>query len=156
MKIFSLRRSQGFTVIELVFVIFLLGAASLLFFIQKSNLETANADERRKIAINAIYYNLEEVFYPKNGYYPAEINDKVLTAMDPNLLTDTNGVKVDEKFNTDELDEESKKGLEGQDLHISEYRYEPTNCDNEGKCKSYTLRVSLANEAEYIKKSKHN
>lgn len=156
MKIFSPRRSSGFTVIELIFVITLLAAASLLFFIQKSNLETANADERRKIAVNTMYYNLEEVFYPKNGYYPAEINEKVLTAMDPALFTDTNGIKIDEHLNTDDLDEATKKSLEGQDTRLSEYRYEPTDCDVAGKCKSYTLRVALANEAEYVKKSKHN
>lgn len=156
MNTISHRRNHGFTVIELVFIILLLSAASLLFFFQKSNLETANSDERRKIAINAIYYNLEEVFYAKNGYYPNEINEKNLTAMDPALLTDTNGVKIDEEFDTSNLDEETKQSLSTSDKRLSEYRYEPTNCDSTGKCKSYTLRVSLVNEGEYVKKSRHN
>ncbi len=156
MNTISHRRNHGFTVIELVFIILLLSAASLLFFFQKSNLETANSDERRKIAVNAIYYNLEEVFYTKNGYYPNEINEKNLTAMDPGLLTDTNGVKIDEEFDTSSLDEETKQGLTTSDKRLSEYRYEPTNCDNTGKCKSYTLRVTLVNEGEYVKKSRHN
>lgn len=150
------RRTHGFTVIELIFIILLLSAASLLFFFQKSNLETANSDERRKIAINAIYYNLEEVFYPKNGFYPAELNEKNLTAMDPGLLTDTNGVKIDEEFDTSAFTEEVKNNLTKSDKRLSEYRYEPTNCDNAGKCKSYTLRVMLVNEAEYVKKSRNN
>lgn len=150
------RRTHGFTVIELVFIILLLSTASLLFFFQKSNLETANTDERRKIAINAIYYNLEEVFYTKNGFYPSEINDKNLTAMDPGLLTDTNGVKIDEEFDLTALDDETKNGLTTAEKRASLYRYEPTNCDSTGKCKSYTLRVTLINEAEYVKKSRHN
>lgn len=156
MNIISHRRSSGFTVIELIFIILLLSAASLLFFFQKTSLETANSDERRKIAINAIYYNLEEVFYPKNGYYPSEINEKNLTAMDPGLLTDTNGVKIDQELDTTGLDDETKNSLTRDEKRLSLYRYEPTNCDNTGKCKSYTLRVALVNEAEYVKKSRHN
>lgn len=134
-------RSAGFTVIELIVVIVILIVASFLFFFQKNNLQTANLDERRKTAVNSIYYNLEEVTYPKNGAYPAELTSSNLTAMDPNLLTDTYGTKIDDDQDTDEQ---------------SEYIYEPVGCDSDGKCKGYTLRVQLANEAEYVKKSRNN
>jgi prepilin-type N-terminal cleavage/methylation domain-containing protein len=149
-------RSAGFTVIELIVVIVLVGVASVLFYMQKTNLDTANRDEKRKIAVNAIYYNLEEVFYPKNSFYPQTINKANLPAVDPDLLIDTNGVdpsqKVDESL---ELTDDEKKTLETIVNGAYEYRYEPSNCDTEGKCKSYTLRVSLNNEAEYVKKSRH-
>jgi prepilin-type N-terminal cleavage/methylation domain-containing protein len=151
MKYASRDSSRGFTVIELIVVIALLAAASLLFFIQKNNLQTANLDEHRKIAVNSIYYNLEQVFYPKNNYYPATLSTANLPAMDPSLLTDTNGVKIDgtlDGVNSDENSDDSAK-------YAYEYRYEPTDCDSDGKCKSYTLRVSLSNEAEYVKKSQH-
>jgi prepilin-type N-terminal cleavage/methylation domain-containing protein len=151
----SRHRTSGFTVIELMVVIVLLAAATFLFFYQKNNLQTASLDEKRKTAINAIYYDLEEVFYVKNGYYPAEISNSNLTAMDPELLTDTNGVKIDDKIDTSDMDDVTKESLSGTDTHLSEYIYEPTNCDTEGKCKSYTLRVTLINEADYIKKSRH-
>ena len=141
-------RSAGFTIIELIVVIVILAAASLLFFFQKNNLQTANLDERRKTAINSIYYNLEEVYYPKNSSYPAELTQKNLPAVDPALLTDTNGFKIDDK-----LDSTAESTAENR---VSEYIYEPSNCDMSGKCKSYTLRVDLANEADYIKKSRHN
>ena len=149
------RSEHGFTVIELIVIIALVIGAGFLFFFQKNHLQTANLDERRKTAINAIYYDLEEVYYAKNGYYPAELAPSVLNAVDPDLLTDTNGVKIDEKIDTSDLDDETKKSLEGADMRVSEYVYQPTNCDNAGKCKSYTLRVALVNEAEYIKKSRH-
>ncbi|MBI3889880.1 prepilin-type N-terminal cleavage/methylation domain-containing protein [Candidatus Saccharibacteria bacterium] len=149
-------RSAGFTVIEIIVVIVIFAVASILFFYQKSNLQTANLDERRKTAINSIYYNLEEVFYAKNSYYPAEITSSNLTAMDPALLTDTNGVKIDDKVDTSTLDDVSKALLGNEDTRLSEYVYEPINCEADGKCKGYTLRVMLANEAEYIKKSRHN
>ena len=148
MNTHSHARSAGFTVIELMVIIVILAAASLLFFFQKNNLQTANLDERRKTAINSIYYSLEEVYYPKNGSYPAELTEKNLPAVDPALLTDTNGFKI-----TDKLDETQGASADNK---ISEYIYEPTNCDMEGKCKSYTLRVDLANEADYIKKSRRS
>lgn len=128
---------NGFTIIELVVVIVLLCAASILFFVQKNNVQVAARDDKRKTAINAIYYNLEEVFYEKNQYYPTKLEAKDLPAMDPALLTDTNGVKIDDTEN------------------VPEYQYEPSNCDAD-KCKSYTLRTILENEADYVKKSRHN
>ena len=148
MKTQSRHRSAGFTVIELIIVIVIATIAGTLFFYQKNNLQTADQDEKKKIAVNAIYYNLEEVFYPKNNFYPQTLNEKVLTAVDPNLLTDQAGNKIDA---TGDLSAVGRS----TEAKISQYRYEPTNCDNEGKCKSYTLRVSLVNEAEYVKKSRN-
>lgn len=131
-----IRRDSGFTVIELIAVTLLIAAASILFFVQKNNVQIAARDEVRKTAINAIYYNLEEVFYAKNQFYPPILEAKDLPAMDPELLKDTNGTEI----NDDEA--------------YSEYQYEPENCEND-KCKSYTLRVALQNENEYVKKSRH-
>ncbi|MFZ1360610.1 MAG: type II secretion system protein [Candidatus Saccharimonadales bacterium] len=149
-------RSAGFTIIELFVVIVILIAASLLFFYQKNSLEVARLDERRKTAINALYYNLEEVYYPKHQAYPQELTPAVLPAVDPELLTDTNGITLGEKLDLSNLDDDTKQLLESAGTHLSEYRYEPINCDNAGKCKQYILRVALAKEGEYVKKSRRN
>lgn len=125
---------RGFTVIELLFIIVIIGAASVLFFLQKNNLETARRDEVRKTSINAMYYGLEEVFYKTNGYYPRTIDQKVLPSVDPDLFADTKGVKIGESN--------------------SEYRYETANCDGD-RCKTYTLRTTLENEADFIKNSRN-
>lgn len=124
------RMQSGFTVIELIIVIVVLGAATVLLFVQRGNLVAADRDDKRKTAINAMYYNLEEVFYAKNGYYPATIDEKKLTAMDPALFTDPNGNKIG--------------------TSASEYRYEATGCDND-KCKGYTLRAELEKEGDFVK-----
>lgn len=129
---------QGFTVIELIAVIVLIGAAAVLFFVQKNNVNVAAQDDKRKIAINAIYYNLEEVYFQKNQFYPAKLDAKDLPAMDPELFKDTNGTDIND---TD---------------FASEYRYEPLNCTADGKCRGYTLRVDLQNEDDFVKKSRHN
>jgi len=130
-----IKRSNGFTVIELIFIIILLGVASILFFIQKNSVETVAQDNAKKTAINAMYYSLEEVFYPTNQYYPQTISSDNLKSVDPALFTDPSGVKL---------------GTSG-----SAYNYSPTNCA-ENKCKGYSLKASLTNEADYIKTSKNN
>lgn len=128
------KRLNGFTVIELLFIVVLLGAASVLFFIQKNNIEVSAQDNAKKTAINAMYYSLEEVFYPTNKYYPQSISSENLKSVDPKLFTDPDEIEL---------------GTAG-----SAYTYSPTNC-NDNKCKSYTLRSTLNNEADYIKTSKN-
>lgn len=127
------KRMSGFTVIEVVIVVVLLGLASVLFFIQKNNVEVSAKDDSRKSSVNAMYYSLEEVFYGQNKYYPASISAQVLPSVDPDLFTDPSGFLIGESD--------------------SDYRYEPTGCVD-GKCKTYTLRATLENEADYIKTNK--
>lgn len=128
-----MKRSHGFTVIEIIVVILFLSVATVLLLIQKNNLSAAQRDDQRKTAINAMYYNLEEVFFEKNGYYPAKIDSKTLRAMDPTLFTDPSGIKMNE-----------------QD---SDYRYTGNNCNND-QCKGYVLEAQLEKEATYVKKNR--
>lgn len=128
------KSTSGFTVIEMLIVILVLGAASILFFMQKDNLEIAAQDQQKRTAINAMYYSLEEVFYKANNFYPMTIDEKSLPSVDPDLFTDPNGYKLGEAD--------------------SSYRYEPVSC-TDNKCASYTLRTTLENEADYIKESRN-
>lgn len=129
------KRMHGFTVVEILFIVLVLGVACILFFVQKDNVTMVARDEQRKTAINAMYYSLEEVFYTTNNYYPASIDEIVLPSVDPDLFTDPSGVKLGE--------------------NESSYRYEPVNCVD-GKCKAYSLRTTLENEADFIKTNKSN
>lgn len=128
------KRSSGFTVIELILIIVVLGVASIIFFVQKNNIEVIARDNSEKTAINAMYYSLEEVFYPTNKYYPQTISSDNLTSVDSALFKDPNGIKL---------------GTAG-----STYTYSPTNC-TDNKCKSYILKTTLTNEADYIKNSRN-
>ena len=130
-----IKRTQGFTVIEIIFIIIILGIASVLFFVQKNDLAVAARDQQRKTAINAMYYGLEEVFYKANNYYPETINETNLPSVDPALFTDPDGAKIGSSD--------------------SNYRYEATNC-TDNKCKAYTLRTTLEKEADYVKTSRNN
>lgn len=124
------KRNSGFTVIELIIIIILIGFASIFVFIQKQNIEISANDKSRKTAINAMYYSLEEVFYPKNKYYPQSISSENLKSVDPDLFTDPDGIMINEAN--------------------SSYTYKPINC-TENKCKGYTLTSTLEKEADYVK-----
>ena len=130
-----MKRSSGFTVIEVIVVALFLGIASILMILQRNDLVASQRDNQRKTAINAMYYNLEEVYYAKNGYYPDTINNTVLTAMNPALFTDPDGTKL---------------GDTG-----AEYHYDASNCQN-GQCKSYKLSADMDKEATYVKTSRHS
>jgi len=126
------KRSNGFTVVELIIAIIFLVAAGTLFFIQKQNVDAINRDSARKTAINAMYYNLKEVYFPANKSYPRVIDATKLKAMDPALFKDPTGKAVGE-----------------QD---SNYRYLPTGCNGD-VCTGYMLRTTLERESDYIKQS---
>lgn len=130
-----IKNSKGFTVIELLFIIIIAAIACVVFFVQKQNITTAAQDAQSKTAINAMYYGLEEVFYPANKFYPQSISSDNLKSVEPSLFSDRNGITI------------SSAG--------SDYTYTPTNC-NDGKCKSYTIKSTLQNEADFIKTSRHN
>ena len=124
-------KQRGFTVIELLITLTVLIAALWLFVNQYSTVESVQRDASRKVAINAMYYNLEEVYYPQKGFYPQSIDSKTLRVMDPALFTDPYDTKLGE-----------------QD---SDYRYEPTGCSTDGKCTGYTLRSAMEREADFVR-----
>jgi prepilin-type N-terminal cleavage/methylation domain-containing protein len=128
------QKQRGFTVLELIIVVVLLVAIGTIFLIQQRDLQVGQRDSQRKTAINAIYYNLEDVYYPANKAYPEHVTADALKGIDPTLLKDPDGVMIGEQN--------------------SNYRYEPKNC-KDGRCASYTLRANLEKEADYVKDSRN-
>jgi len=128
-------KQRGFTVLELLAVIVLLLVIGSVFWTQKSNIETATRDDKRKITINAMYYSLEEVYYPANKAYPKTLSTSTLPSVDKKLFNDPNGIEIN-KANSD-------------------YSYEGKNCSNDS-CKSYILYAHLENEADYEKHSRRD
>ena len=127
------KTKSGFTIIELVVVIAFVAFATALFFIQIVNVDARNRVKSRKVAINAMYYALEEGFFEQNGYYPETISEKNLKVIDPQLFTDPSGIVL---------------GDPG-----CSYIYEAANC-TDGECREYTLRATLEKEEDFIKKNR--
>jgi len=131
-----MKRQQGFTVFEVIIVMVFLSVGAWLFFSQKATANSIIRDDERKVAINAMYYNLEEVFYETNSYYPLTIDSKTLRAMDPALFTDPDGYKLGEP--------------------TSNYHYEGKSCTTDNRCKEYRLSSDLELEAEYVKTNRRD
>lgn len=121
---------KGFTILEIVIVGVFATLLFVVFFVQKSNIDAMQRDEHRKIAINAMYYALEESFYKEHQYYPEQISEDNLKVVDPALWTDPDGYNLGDPE--------------------SSYSYEPANC-KDGKCKEYVLKSTLEKEDTYIK-----
>ena len=128
-------KKTGFTILEVVVVAVFATLLLILFFMQKSNIDAMKRDADRKVAINAMYYALEEGFFAQHGYYPETISEENIKMIDPALWTDPSGVNL---------------GDTG-----SSYTYEPGNCV-EGKCKEYILKAALEKEDFYIKRNRQN
>lgn len=129
-----MNHKKGFTVIEIIIVAIFSSLLLILFFIQKSNIDAMKRDEDRKIAINAMYYALEESFYPEHHYYPETISEENIKVIDPALWTDPLGFNLGDS--------------------LSSYSYEPANC-KDGKCKEYILKADLEKEDAYIKNNRN-
>lgn len=126
-----MKASSGFTVIELLVAIAFFGVIATLLFQQQQVMRVIHRDQDRKIAINAMYYNLEEVVRPKLGGYPRVLSTAQLKAMDKSLLRDPSGTLIGEP--------------------TSDYRYEPTGCNGSDICSGYTLRADLERESDFVK-----
>ncbi len=124
-------KQRGFTVIEVLVVLVILIIGAWLFFSEQDNVTAVQRDSARKVAINAMYYNLEEVYYPQHSYYPQHIDSKTLRAMDPALFTDPTDIAIGESD--------------------SDYRYDATGCSTDGHCTGYTLRSIMERESDYVK-----
>lgn len=129
-----MNEKKGFTILEVMIVGAFATFLLVIFFIQRTNVAAMNRDDARKTAINAMYYALEEYYYPKYGYYPDSIDENVLPVIDPQLFTDPFGTNL---------------GIDG-----SSYSYVVANCDSNNHCKEFTLRADLEKEDTYIKKGK--
>jgi len=128
-----MKSADGRTVVELLVGLVFLGIVGGIAFDRYSNLQMVHRDQDRKVAINAMHYNLQEVVKPTAGGYPRVLTSSQLKAMDQELLTDPGGTKLGEAG--------------------SDYRYEPTGCNGGDICSGYTLRANLELEPDFVRTS---
>lgn len=127
-----MRRSNGFTIIELLVAITVLLVIAGLAVIQKNSLEASQRDAMRKTAVNSMYYGLTQGYYRQAKSYPVSINEKNLPYIDKALFTDPEGKKI---------------GTPGSDYH-----YHGLNCEAQ-ICQKFELSAKLEKEGLYQKSS---
>lgn len=151
-KLKTLRsRDEGFTVIEIVAVLVVIGVLLTLVFAAYSGVHRNERNQERKRNIDAIYKQLER-YNVKNAKYPslAEMNNPSwratnMSSLSPQTLRDPSG-KSDMLASTPTKDA---------------YAYQPTSasggsCDDiKTNCLHYTLTATLENSTPgtYVKTS---
>lgn len=141
-------KQKGFTIVELLIVIVVIGILVALVITTFSGIQRRARDTERQTDIKAIHSQVE-AYYAQNGHYPtlANLNDDTgfvqtsLAGLDVGALQDPNGSGNDLQASA------------GSDIYA--YDVEPDDCDNAsaGDCTSYTLTATLEGGGTYSKTS---
>lgn len=128
-----MKRSSGFTVIELASALVLIILLGVLGIVTKNSLDASSRDIQRKTSVNAFYYGLKEGYFKANKSYPATITTKNLPYIDAKLFKDPKGRVVGSPQ--------------------SDYRYRATDC-KDNVCQHFEISADLEKEAQYKKSSR--
>jgi general secretion pathway protein G len=148
------RKQQGFTIVELLIVIVVIGILAGLVITTFNGIQQKGRDTERQTDIKAIYGQVE-AYYAQNGYYPSLTQLNTATFRSDNLKG---------------LDDAALKDPKGSAATLvaspvaASYAYEatPASCDNTGAnlCTGYTLTATLEgkidNQTTYVKKNLNN
>ena len=77
MNLIQKRRQQGFTIVELLIVIAVIGILAALVIVQFTNIQARARDTERKSDMRAIQSKLAE-YYALNNRYPTALSDAAL------------------------------------------------------------------------------
>jgi prepilin-type N-terminal cleavage/methylation domain-containing protein len=93
-KTSALKKSRGFTIVELLIVIVVIGILATLVIVTFSGIQQKGRDSQRKTDINAVASHVS-AYYADKGYYPtmADLNSTTWRAanakgLDPEALKD--------------------------------------------------------------------
>lgn len=128
-------RRTGISPLEIIALIIFIGLTGLLVWWQVLMSDARARDSVRKTDINAIYYNLQEVYYPLHKSYPQVLHTADLKGADPAIFKDPDGHLI-----TDPL---------------SNYHYQPRGCDGQ-ICTGFSLVARLEQEADFMKSTADN
>ena len=144
----------GFTIIELLIVIAIIGILATLVLTNFQGAQAKARDVTRKSDINSLYQKLEE-FYNENGGYPdGQLTTTNLAGIDAGALLDSDGVDILESFTAST----TKPTLAPVNSGGNEYLYGGySNCNTGAptgfSCEKYTIATFLEKEAQYNKDS---
>jgi len=146
---FSLKKQKGFTIVELLIVIVVIGILATLVIVTFSGIQKKARDSQRQTDINALASHIS-AYYADKGYYPTitDMNDSTfrtanMKGLDPEALKDPRG---------------SAQTLVGTTTANS-YLYTTTGCtaanpsSDTNACDGFTLTATLENGTNYTKNS---
>lgn len=142
------RKERGFTIIELLIVIIVIGILATLVITTFSGIQRNARNRAREADVNALHSQLE-YYYGQNGKYPA------FADMNTAAWRSTNLKGLDDGALSDPQD--SSSGLLVASPQAGAYSYEvtPANCDNgvNGDCTTYILTATYEGGGSFVKNS---
>jgi prepilin-type N-terminal cleavage/methylation domain-containing protein len=141
------RNNRGFTIVELLIVIVVIGILAALVVVTYSGIQEKARDTERKTDVGALYSKLEE-YQAENAKYPTLDNLNDSTWVAANLVgLDTQAQKDPKGADTDLADAAA--------ANVYSYVATPADCDNGagGDCTGYTLTATLEAGSTYSKTS---
>lgn len=143
------KKSQGFTIVELLIVIVVIAILATLVIVTFTGIQQKARDSQRQTDVNALASHLE-AYYANNGYYPT-LSDLQSTSwvssnlqgLDPQAL----------------LDPKDSVGHLLGTASATEYGYATTGCtttspsSSTNECTSYVLTADLEAGGTFVKSS---
>lgn len=142
----SAKKNKGFTVIELLIVIVIIGILATLVVITYNSIKQKDRDTQRKTNINTLQGKVE-AYFAQNGKYPTLANINNSSWRTANMKTLNVSTLQDPKSKTPTLVAAPATNA---------YAYEPTpiDCNNNGlDCTGYTLTATLEAGGTYVKQT---
>lgn len=158
MKPSNTPHQSGFTIIELIAVLVIIGILATLIVFSFSGVRSRDRDAVRQADIDTMQSHLE-VFYAEHSRYPtlAQINDTNWLAQNmANLNADA---LADPSWSQDGSCANGDQAILVNTPAVDCYAYSPTSSDGEAcdntnvPCAHYTLTANLETDEEYIKTS---
>lgn len=149
----SLKRKQsGFTIVELLIVIVVIGILAALVITTFSGIQKKARDSERQTDINAVHGQVE-AYYAQNGKYPTLTDLQTASFITANLKGLDLSAAKDPKLG-------ATTPFPVATATASNYGYNPTKDDNSAcdnttgnECTKYTLVANLENGGTYQKTS---
>lgn len=142
------QRQSGFTIVELLIVIVIIGILATLVIVTFSGVQQRARDSERKTDINAVAGQLE-AFYANKGYYPPKVDFESAS------FRSTNEIRIDDKAFADPSSPNTKTFTAGiapdpvPSGTARTYYYQALNSDDTActtaaaQCAKYTVSASL-------------
>jgi prepilin-type N-terminal cleavage/methylation domain-containing protein len=143
------KRQSGFTIVELLIVIVVIGILAALVITTFAGIQQRARNTERQTDVNAIAGQVE-AYYATTGAYPT------LTDINDATWRSNNNFKIDLKAFADPTNAASQSLVATPASGRYSYEFGPTGCVDSGSgtlCTTYTITATLEGGGTYVKQN---